>query len=122
MQKHRTSRLFRLCELSPEQLVFKLTPEQLARAPQGQKLFFHKSRNPTKIRSFDWYMNEETRWFISSHPYGESDLAPWLAECMRSQWAPESEHGFMDMVWPSEMWQSLYPAYLRTCGALGMMG
>ena len=38
MQKHNTSRLYRVSEIDSEKLNFKLTSEQRARVPRGEKI------------------------------------------------------------------------------------
>lgn len=38
MQKHNTSRLYRVSEIDSEKLSFELTSDQRARVPQGEKI------------------------------------------------------------------------------------
>ena len=42
MQKHNTSRLYRVSEIDSEKLSFELTADQRARVPQGEKIIFRE--------------------------------------------------------------------------------
>ena len=61
-----------------------------------------------------WYQSRETRWFISCHPYGNGEIAEWIAACIRGHWGVESFHWVMDMNFRQDMMQCKYPAYLWT--------
>lgn len=68
-----------------------------------------------------WTTSEETRWFITCHPYGGGAIAPWLAECIRGHWGVESFHWTMDMIWRQDWMQCQHPTYLNTREALAKM-
>lgn len=58
--------------------------------------------------------SKEKRWFITNHPYGNGEIAEWLAQCIRGHWGVESFHWVMDMVWRQDQMQCQYPSYLWT--------
>ena len=68
-----------------------------------------------------WTHSDETRWFITCHPYGDGSIAPWLAQCIRGHWGVESFHWTMDMVWGQDRMQCQHPTYLRTRETLAKM-
>ena len=66
---------------------------------------FHRRNNV-------WSLTNETRWFITCHPYEGGSIAPWLAECIRGHWGVESFHWTMDMIWRQDWMQCQHPACL----------
>ena len=68
-----------------------------------------------------WGLSNETRWFITCHPYEGGSIAPWLAECIRGHWGVESFHWTMDMSWRQDGMQCQHPASLNTREALAKM-
>ena len=79
------------------------------------------TRTSRRTKGRAWESSEETRWFISSHPYGDGSIAPWLAECIRGHWGVESFHWVMDMIWKQDMMQCQHPTYLRARESLAKM-
>ncbi len=75
---------------------------------------FHRRNNV-------WSLTNETRWFITCHPYEGGSIAPWLAECIRGHWGVESFHWTMDMIWRQDWMQCQHPACLNTREALAKM-
>ena len=62
----------------------------------------------------EWSTSTETRWFISCHPYGNGEIAEWIASCIRGHWGVESFHWTMDMIFKQDYMECRYPAYLWT--------
>lgn len=74
-----------------------------------------------------WHNTEETRYFITNHPWAEEqnkpgELSAWLKECVRGHWGVESFHWIMDAVWKQDQMQCKYIEYLRTCETLAKIG
>lgn len=74
-----------------------------------------------------WHETEETRYFITNHPWAEEqnkpgELSSWLKECVRGHWGVESFHWIMDAVWNQDLMQCKYIEYLRTRETLAKLG
>ena len=63
MQKHNTSRLYRVSEIDSEKLSFELTSDQRARVPQGEKITFRKSTQPYRDKGYKHLLSRaEYNW------------------------------------------------------------
>ena len=74
-----------------------------------------------------WHDTEETRYFVTNHPWAEEqnkpgELSAWLKECVRGHWGVESFHWIMDAVWKQDKMQCKYIEYLRTRETLAKIG
>lgn len=85
------------------------------------------TRSFRQRRDGEWHDTEETRYFITNHPWAEEqnkpgELSSWLKECIRGHWGVESFHWIMDAVWKQDLMQCKYIEYLRTRETLAKIG
>ena len=81
-----------------------------------------KTRSFRKRGNGEWGDTEETRYFITCHPFCEKGIEEWLATCIRSHWGVESFHWTMDAIWRQDQMQCMYPEYLRARESLAKLG
>ena len=81
-----------------------------------------KTRSFRKSGNGEWGYTEETRYFITCHPFCENGIEEWLATCIRTHWGGESFHWTMDAIWRQDQMQCMYPEYLRARESLAKLG
>lgn len=81
-----------------------------------------KTKSFRKRKSGEWGDTEDTRYFITCHPFCEKGIEDWLVTCIRSHWGVESFHWTMDAIWRQDQMQCMYPEYLRTRESLAKLG